>query len=530
MEEIDINDVASIGSIRDVPSYMMPPEAWTSALNMRAQDGGMLSLLGWTSVFGTPTVAPYFLMPVSTVAQQFWIYSGLAKAYGFDGTTHTNITRQAAGVDVNYTASDSAQFNGTMLGGIPVFNNGADVPQFWPTPTLATRLQNLTNWPAANRTKIMRAFGPILMAFGLSDAGVVKSHLVRWSHPADPGSVPISWDVTDPTRDAGEVDLSDVASGIIQDALPLGDTMFIYKEGSIWKCRYVGGQSVMDFGQAAWLNSIGLLAARCVALSGDGLKHVLATQDDIIWHNGNSVRSILNQRQRRRLFNEIDTVNFAQSFMFSNPMQSEMWFCYPTAGSNIADKALIMNYREQEQWVITEADGITFRAVATGSIENPSEETWDGTEDIWEDDTGPWSELARRRVVAASPSAVKFFNLDFGTTRDTVTFTCTLSRESLSLLGQKRNGEWIVDHQFMKLFQNIRPKLQGGPISVRVGTQMVVNGPITWSLPLAYDNTFRVTNHLPVSGISISLEFSAPSLVPFRLDGYKVNVKKLGEF
>lgn len=531
MPDVEIDDIASVGSVRDTPSYQLPPEVWTSAMNMRAIDDGMEGLLGWSQVFDPPTVPPYFLLPVSTTSTEFWLYMGLNKAYVYDGAVHTNITRQTASVDVNYNATDATQFNGTFLGGIPIINNGVDTPQFWSPPTIATKLQNLTNWTVGSTARIIRSFGPFLMAFGLTDAvGGAKPHLLRWSHPADPGSVPVTWNVADETHDAGEVDLSDTQSGVILDALPLSDQMYVYKGSSIWKVRFVGGNSIMDIGKGPWLSNIGLLTSRCVALTGDGLRHVVVTQDDVVWHNGNQVKSILNRRQRRRLFNEMDSVNFTQTFLYSNALSGEMHLCYPGPGSTFADRSLILNYREADDWVVTEGDGITYVAAATGGIEVPSVEQWnDGTDD-WNTDTGPWSELARRRTIVADPTRSHFYNLDSGTKRDTTVFTCTLSREGLALLGKKRNGDWIVDHQIMKMFRNLRPKIQGGPISVRIGFQMQVNGPITWSVAQLFASGDINFNPAPVSGRAIAVEFSAPSTSPFRLDGYKVDVEQMGEF
>jgi hypothetical protein len=385
--EFDINDIASIGSVRDVPGYLLPPEAWSVALNMRYRDEGLEALMGWAQVFGTPLHtspdgSPHFHMSVANPTQNLWLYTSLKKAAAYDGVNHADVTRSVGG---DYTAVDTYQWNGTMLGGIAIVNNGNDVPQSWPTATLATRLVNLPNWPANLRAKVIRAFGPFLVAINITEASVTFPHRVRWSHPADPGSVPSSWDVTNPAVDAGELDLPDVDSGTLVDMLPLGSNMYLYKESAIWRMRYVGGQQIFDVGQAAWLTTSGLLGPRCVCVTGDGQKHVFATQDDIMWHNGNTVQSILNKRQRTRLQNEIDTNFFFKSFMFANPFNNEVWFCYPAAGSADSDpfKALILNYKTAggDSFTITEADGITWRNAVAGNLEAFTPEIWD--KDAW---------------------------------------------------------------------------------------------------------------------------------------------------
>jgi hypothetical protein len=524
---IEINDVSKHGAIRDVPGYMLPPEAWTLGMNMQVVDDGLEKMFGWSQVFGTAGAEPHFAMPLSTAAQTFWIWTSLTHAFVWDGLAHTNITRAGGGSP--YSASLTEQWNGTLLAGVAILNNGVDVPQAWLTPTAATDLVDLPNWQPTVRAKIIRAFGPYLMAFNVTKTGTNFPHMVKWSHPADPGSVPVSWDETDPTRDAGEAELPDVNAGLIMEALQLGDTMFIYKGSSVWKCRWIGGRFIFDFGKSAWLTTMGILGPRCVATTGDGTRHVVAAQDDVVWHNGSQVVSILNRKQRRRLFNEIDTVNFGASFMLDNPLRKQMMFCYPSSGMLVPDRALVMHYGQGDQWPVTEMDGITFRNGTVGPVEGASDETWVGPDVEWSLDDGPWSTLERRRVIVLNPAASKFMVLDSGDTRDGTVFTGTLQRTGLALLGRRRSGEWIVDHQKMKLFDEFWAKIQGGPVNIRLGAAMRVDGPVTWGSTIPFDPTIHVNGYSgPVSGRGGAIEFS--SIPWFRLDGYKVVISEMGEW
>lgn len=530
MAEIDINDIATIGEVRDTADYQLPPEAWTIANNMRVRNSGMETLNGWTRTLlgpasSPPLFAPHFAIPIQTNVAIFWLSVSLAKAQAFDGTNYADVTRLAG----DYLTTDTWQWNGTLLGGVPILNNGADVPQFWSSISLAQRLQNLTNWPSTLRARVVRAFGPFLVYGNITDNSVNFPHLVRWSHPAVPGSVPVSYDVSDTTKDTGEKDFPDVQSGVLQDLLPLGDSMFVYKSGSTWKGRYIGGRFIFDWGQSAWRNTLGILGTRCVAHTGDGLRHVLATQDDIVWHDGNTVRSVLNLRQRQRLFNELDTENFFTSFMFCNPLNTEMWFCYPGPGATQPDRALIMNYGVGDVWPVTTADGITFRNGTIGELEVPNDEAWDDGEDEWDVDTGPWSELSRRRVILCNPSNGHFFDLDRGGTKDGVAFTGNLQRTALGIMGKKRTGEWINDWVWKKLFSRLWPKVDGPPIQVRIGVQQKVNGPVEWSTAVTYDPAQGLFVDLePKSGAAVALDFAGPPT--WRMDGYQIDIKKLGKF
>lgn len=526
MPEIDINDLASLGQINDVKPYMLPPEALTLALNMRYRDGSPESLLGWEQIFGTPNIAPHFHMPISIVATNLWLYASLTKISVYDGSTHSDITRAVGG---NYAAGETRNWNGTILGGIPIFNNGVDVPQFRANMTAGTRFADLTNWPGTLRAKVIRAFGPYLMAFNLTSGGVSQPHTMRSSHPADPGSVPASWDPTDATRDVTVKDFPDVNSGIILDALPLGGTMYVYKENSTWRANIVGGRFIFDWKTV--YETSGILAPRCVALTGDGTRHCVVTQDDIITHRGGTdPMSILEGRQRASLFGEIDTVNYANSFIFPNPLTKEMWFCYPTQGNTQPNKALIWNYASGQRGAISFADGITFRNAAVGDIEGDSDELWSTGTDEWDEDTGPWSEFTRRRVVLAGTDATKFYNLDRGSTRDGTAFIQTLQREGLAILGRKRSGEWIVDHQTRKMLQRLWPKVVGDPVNIRLGAQETVNGPLLWGPVVEFDpSTQRAADNDPISGAAVAIELSSSSK-SWRIDGFRASIAPLGQF
>jgi len=526
MPEVEINDLGLVGEVRDTPIYMLPPEAFNIALNMGVRNGGLERLLGWEQVFGTPGVAPHFAMPIRTASATLWLYVSLTKAYGYDGTTHTDITRTAGG---DYTATATEQWNGTLLGGIPLVNNGIDVPQVWLTISLATPLTALANWPATLRAKVIRAFGPYLIAIGVSKSGTSLPHLVKWSHAADPGTVPTTWDETDATADAGETDLPDVHSGALVEMLPLGNTMYLFKENSTWKMKYIGGRFIFDFGQSAWLPTTGILAARCVTITNDGTRQVWATQDDILWHDGNRVKSILDQRQKARLFNEIDTTNYGTSFMFDNPSQSEIYFCYPGPGMSQPDRALLLKYGQSDNWVVTSVDGITFRNGVSGQIQTPNTELWSDGVDTWDDDTGPWSQIERRKVILCAPASMKFFKLDNSPHRDGLDFTGTLQRLGLAVLGKKRNGEWIVDFNRWKQIDGIWPKVTGGQITIRMGSQQLVDGPVTWNPTVLYTpNSDIVAYPGPVSGRAVAIEMSGQS--GWRVDGYKMDVLDLGSF
>lgn len=517
--QIDINDVGTIGVIRDMPPHEIPPEAWTLAENVRFEDDSVVQLLGYTQIFGTPGTAPLYAQFVSAPGQPWWLYAGTSSIYAYNNVTHFNVTRSAG----PYNATSATQWQGTNIGGIPILNDGVDVPQMWPGFAGATLMQNLTNWPSTLTCKVIRAFGPVMMALNLTDTGVIKPYDVRWSHPADPGSVPVTWDITDPTHNAGQVSLSDVDSGQIVDGLSLQGKFYVYKENSCWRFRNVGGQFIFD--EDAFLENTGLLTNRCVAITGDGQRHFFVGQDNIYTHDGNSAKPLLDRHTRRYLYNSIDVGNYANSFAFVNPVRREGWFCYPALGQVNPSRAMIVNY---DTLAVTEAD-IDFQAASIGTVNVTDPETWATVTGAWTDDTQPWDSSQRRKIVLCKPTVTKFEQLDLGTTRDGTAFTGLVQRQSLGMVGRnRRTGDWIVDFETRKMCHRIWPKMNGSPVNIRLGGQEVPNGPIRWSASTPFDPTTQKYCDITAEGAALCVEISGAN--GWKLDGYKLDMVTLGRF
>lgn len=521
MPTIPIDALASVGLIKDQPGYMLPPEAWTKAYNVRYRDGAVERLAGYSQIFGTPGVAPYFAMPLVTSSTFWWLYMGLAKAYAYDGSAHTDITRAAGG---DYAATSAAQLNGTLLGGIPILNNGVDEPQAWLTASTGTDLTDLANWDSNRTCRVMRALGSFLVALNITDGSDNFGHQVLWSHPAEPGSVPSSWDETDPAKDTGLNELPDVNSGVITDAGALRGSLYIYKGSSTWRQSFIGGRFIFDF--KTFSETSGILAPRCWTLTPDGLRHVVLTQDDLIIHDGNKIVSILDKKMRKTLFAAISPTTYGESFVFANPTFSEIWVCYPEQGATVANRALIWNYKEGG---ISEAD-VAFQHAAQGEFESVDTELWSDGSDTWATDTGPWGQVNRKQVVLVSPVTTKFYQMDSGLTRDGSAFTATLQRGGLSILGKDRQGNWIVDHEQYKMLKRLWPKLRGGAVRIRFGSQDLVDGPITWNTPKSFDPSLSVTHDDIVTGRANAIEIETTASAHWTLDGYKVEVEPLGSF
>ena len=520
MVYIPITDVGRFGIVKDVEERELPPEAWTEGNNVSFRDGKVGRFEGYTEILDPPSVNPAFIIGVYASTEFYWLYTGLSKAYVENAGVHTNVTN--AGGD--YTTSNARDWNGGLLQGIPVLTNGADNPQTWTGLVPSSALVDLPNWPSNFLCKIIRPFGPYLFALNITDASTVYPHRLRWSHPADPGTIPSSWDITDATRDAGEVDLTDVDSGQIREALKLGNSLVIYKDESTWVSRFIGGNDVFNFSDP--LTVSGILAPRCatnVTLRRKSSVHFVKTGDDLIVFDGQVAESIIDRKLRRFINNDIDSTNYLNAFCFTDVNNQEAFFCYPTSGSTYPDKAVVWNYKDGTT-TIRDFAGI---ARAIGPVEAVAAGTWDADSGIWDTDPDPWGTFNRRQVLIADFSGDKFYRFAAGNTFNGSVISSSVERTGLALLGRDRQGRFIVDYEKRKLGKRIWPQITGGPVSVQLGAQEEEGGTVTWQ-PAQTFTPDTDQKYLDFTANGRLLAVRITSTNDWQMSGYGIEVEDLG--
>lgn len=527
MARVPVANVGSIGVIKDLAPHELPPEAWSDARNVRFFDGKGVKFLGHVQVFGTPGTAPRFALEVPVPAGRWWLYAGLDAAYAYDGTTHHDITN----IGGPYSASVSLPWTGGLLGGIPITNQPGDPPQQWNPVATNVELTDLSNWPADTLARVVKPFPPYMVALNITKSGSNFPHMVKWSHPADPGFVPPSWDETDPTRDAGEVELADVHAGILLDQLTLGTLNIIYKESSTWGMQFIGGRNIFRFYPIS--NESGILSTHCVSLLGDGRHHFVATGSDVIIHDGQRITSVADRKWRRWLENNIDSDNFGRSFTVMNLPKREAWFCFPQVGRALPSLAFTWNWGDGSTGV-RELEDIVY--IEPGVIDEVSAgDSWDaGPTNTWESDTAIWGDRTfnpqELSLLMLNSVDSKFFQADTTQLFDTDNIASYVERRGLAIAGFDRQGQPKVDPAIDKLVTAIWPRVTGGPISVRVGSQTTPQSTVEWQSPQVFNPNTQEKVDACVHGKYIAVRFESAGQTPWELHGYDLDIEPLGRF
>jgi len=527
-EKVEIQNIGSGGIVRDRPGHLLPPGAWTDGNNIRFNNNTCERTGGHEPVFAGSSVVPYQLFNVpGLLGESFWIYLSLTSAWAVESGIHTDITRTVGGA---YTTVNGRDWCPTLLAGVPILTNNIDVPQWWPSLDVGTKLANLPNWDANKRCKRIIAWGSYVFALNLTETGTRRPHKILVSHKADPGSVPNSWDPSDATKDATEFELTDAEGGEILDALPLVDQLIVYKEFSAHSIRFQGGGELWK--RDRLFENVGILAPRCVCSFKEGTMHFVATQNDLIVHSGSpgSSQSIVEGIIREQLFDSIDATNYANSFCFAHPKRPELWFAFPETGNTYPNRACVYNYVSKTT-AFVDFSGLSIDFGLAGLT--PSV-TWDASTDTWDTVAEAWQSSARQVLVFCDPVASKFYELDAGLDFDGYVFPAFLERVGLAYEGKTvRFGQRI-------LIDRVWIKANGlGKWKVRVGMQETREAEITWSTEVIFDPAgmggvtgvgMYVDVDPPANGRIPAIRFESYEALPSELEGYDLRVSPLGEF
>ncbi|WP_136420392.1 hypothetical protein [Herbaspirillum sp. ST 5-3] len=517
MAFIPIKDAGAIGIIRDAFAHELPINAWNAGNNVRFSDGYIERIKGHSSIYGTPSVEPYFILPYSSGSGRQWIYAGAAKAYSVSVATHTNITRQTAGVDVDYSATADNVWSGGVLSGIAILNNGTDVPQQYAGSGKAA---DLSNWPSTVRCKSLRPFENYLVAMNLTISGSSKPHRVRVSHPADPGSVPVSWDETDQTKDVVEFDLAATQDRLI-DGATMGDSFWLYKESSIYRMTPNGSSSIFTVSDPI-SRTAGALALNCIAPFPGG--HLVLGQGDIFINNGGGIESVITSRMKRWLKSTIDPTYYTRSFVVAHPYNNEIWIGLVQNGATVPNVAMIWSWSDNT-WTFRDLPNAHY--AAAGVIDALAADTIDdmaGTIDTDTDlmDFTDFSEASQRLILASTNT--KLYLTDTTTQFDGTDFTAFVERTGLDFDAP----------EMVKMVLSIRPIFEGGvgdTVSIYVGgsddaeTDPAYGDPVTFTI-----GTDRQADVMSLGYRFLALKIESSASATWRLKSYTAEVETLGEY
>lgn len=530
MPTIPFYSAGQVGIIKDVSPHELPPNVWSDGLNMKFHDGKAIRRDGDQQIYPNHLGRPFWAALTYTTTNVYWLYADMNRLYLTDGAAHAEVTR-ASGIygDLNL----ERLWSGGMFQGIPVFTNGNDIPQYMPAIALSNDFVDLVNWPVGDRANAIRPFKNFLVAMVITRGGATYPHMIKWSHPADPGSVPTSWDHTDPSKLAGERDLVDDFPGGIREALILRDMLVIYKDNSVWGMQYIGGTQVFRTYQI--LTGLGIMGSKCVASINEGRQHIFAASDDLIKFDGQNTESVLDKKWKTYLETHIDPNVRDRSFVFALERTNEASFCYPEVGHTFPNMALIWNWKEDTITQREVADEISSAALGPVAI---SGDPWDLDLATWNSDTTVW-DLAQFRsshfdILATRPGTSLGTSkiLQLGTTQQFsgVDYRAFVERTDIPFVGQDRmSGAFKADFEMRKIYTRVWPRIEGAPVQIQLGAHEALGEPVVWGAVQTF--TPGVDRYLDwtINGRLGAIRIESNVAGAWTLHGYNMQIEPLGE-
>lgn len=507
---VSVPVIGKNGLIQDAPIGDLPPDVFTYSENVRFRDGMAELMYGHSELSdnGVSGFSPTHLVYNKDALDAHWLMFGDTKAYTSNQgvASWSDVTRASGDYSTTGGGFKTAdRWVSTVLSGLVVATNNLDVPQAWPSPSSIVKLIDLANWTADTSCKSIRAHKNFLIALNITEynagtftVSAYNQHRVLWSHPAEPGAVPSSWDVTDTTKDAGWVDL-DGPDHVI-DGGSMRDLFVIYKERSTFLMQYIGGQFIWRFTKA--FNDSGILAQNCwTEVNG---QHVVLTASDLIIHDGFQAKSILNGKYRRWLFQNIETTEVEKCFLVKQWYFNEVWVCFPSQGATWCDKALVWNYVDNT-FSLRDLPDVSYAGL--GPADDAADSTWNNDTQVWDADNAGWGSNEftpdLQRVVLATPVTDQLFLADSTTKFDGTAINGTLERTGLTF-GQPDKFKFV---------RGVRPRFygNGNDVTITLGSQDELHGAVTWGTAQTFSIGSQYKSDHLVSGRYIAFKIESTS-------------------
>lgn len=502
-----IDNLAKPGFVADMPDLALVDGAWNDSRNVKYRDGAAEKCQGYVQALGELSVTSIWAAPVTDGTSYFWAYGSNTVMYATDGTTHADITGT-----ITLGATDDLNYSGGPFHGHLLVNDGVAIPQTW-TPGLGNNLVSLTAWPTLVTAKVMRPFKDFIFAFRVTDNGDYNPRVMRWSDKAASGRLPLSWDFSDPTNQAGINELGQTQDPIV-DGLPLRDSLMIYKENHAWIADYVGGDDIFSFRQV--FSQVGLISERCAIAFGS--QHLVWTDQDIVLHDGNGASSILNGRARKWLFQRINTNRYRRSFAVADYRERTAYFCFPESGQDWPTMALAWNWAEDTLHPYELGGPKTWADI--GIVPNTST-TFDADSGTFDEASGGFDDENYSPfagyMLLTDAIRKKAYQGNTGETYNGTPMTVYAERTGLAIKKE------LID---MRRVKRIYPKVlgtAGDTLNFYIGVRPTQNGTVSWRGPYPFRIGVDYKIDLRVSGRLLDFRVEYSGTNNFRLHGIGID-------
>lgn len=579
------------GFLDDLEPEDLPLNAITEGSNFTIQDGYPAAANGYSAIYGTPPITPYWCIQHISSGTPYWIYTSLTKVYRVPASgTDENVTRQkataitassianptvitAAGhgiangdtvvitgdstatptingthvatvltadtftIPVNVTVAGT---NGTVTADTNYTGTAADIWNgcvFGTIPVINNGVDVPQYWNAG--TSKFAALSNWTSTSICKSIRAFKNYLVAMNVTKSGTNYPqmVKWShAADPLAVPTSWDETDPTVDAGEHNL-LASTGEVIDGGQLRDVFIIykdDSTHLMRYigGQFVFafqelFKTSGILAVNCWE-EYKGLHYVM-TRGDIIAHDGHAIVPISTRRVRNYLFNQIDSTNYYKSYVTLNPKKEEVWFCFPTTGSTYVNKALVYHVVDQ-MWSTRDLPDCGY--IGYGIVEAVESGEWSSTPLTWDIALRAWDSAEY------NPSSIALLYCGTGDTllyKGDTGYTANGTNITVSI--EKTGNAYITndisEDSTYKLISSVWPRIDapdGTEISVYVGTQDRLSASIDWGTVQTFTVGTDDKVDFDVSGRFWGVKFETTANVQWKLQGYDVDAKPQGKF
>lgn len=532
---IRVRAVGDQGLILDPPAHALPPNAWNGGLNIRFREGSVQTDGGSKTLGGTLQVSqPHHLEYLN----DYWLYAGGDGAGNLDtyllDNTYTHYDIQSATDVPAYTTLD--KFTGGVVNGLPVIAHNNDHPIYWPggnpsTVNCAWLPWDSTpkDWSTENwKARAIRPHRRWLFALGPTEGSTDYPYRIRNSAAAPPNAIPASWDDTDTTNDAAFIDDLQADLYPLVDGCSLANDFVVCTEQTTWIGSSTGDNDQPFIFRKAF--NVGAMTNGCL-MTYERQQFIL-TPDDLVVHDGHSMRSILDERARRWLFAAISSQWYERAFLALSRATHELLVCFPSTDSTWCDRALTVRLTDYR---------LGYRHLPDISDLKQGDDFSAGTDYNFEDI--PWaynmipvayaanaigkSKEDRVGIAPGSTTGLKRVNENQAQDADTDTTSegkSKVQRDHVTLESQDES---------VYLLRSVRPiftREPTGSVTIGLGAANSAGGTINYTKTHTYDSSTTTEGRVntDVSGRSFGIYIESAQNVEWALSGYDLELVPIG--
>lgn len=325
---IPVRGLAEKGVLTDPSPYQLDLSAWSRAQNMRFHANAAETSAVFREAANMGSDAPAYVFPrrlSSDNTDQVVVVCENGQIRLFDSSGTSDVTDLSASL-----GTDPRAWTGTVLGDVIYVNRPDRNPEYLAPG--GTRFAELPAWGTFGgtshtvRARSLRAFGDQLVAMGISINGVEQGNLLWLSDLTLNGQTPGSWDFTDQTTNVVQTPLEQTTTPLV-DGLAMRGVFVLYTASEIWAMQQTGTQSVISVSKL--FGDGGMIAPNC-AIEVQGKHYVFGT-NDIYVHDGVQRVSIIDKRNRDKVFRYLDLAKTESCFVYYNEALRTVMFGYPTS-------------------------------------------------------------------------------------------------------------------------------------------------------------------------------------------------------